>query len=327
MTEATATDFAPPIHGLTVVICTHDRESLLRRTLAHLRQALPTDNLPVRVLVIANACTDGTLDYLSSGEAAASVEGLPLAWADEPVPGKSHALNRAIRLVHTSHMAFVDDDHRVSTDFFRAIERAIEAFPQASILCGRILPDWDGTEPSWVHDDGPYRIYPLPIPRFDLGSMARRIDKSTPSPGGGNLVLRRNVFERLRAFSVELGPRGHDLGGSEDIEFTRRARDSGEYIQYVPEMVQYHYADLERLRLPYLLRKTYQRSRSMARVKHTNPGRVPRYLWRQAATYLFNAAFSVRWARSRFYLMRFSGILGQIRGSLEGLPRSTRGPA
>ena len=154
---------------LTVLVCTHNRVELLGRVIASLDAARRPADWTVRLFVVANACTDGTHDFLAARANAG--DGLPLAWIAEPVPGKSNALNRALPLLEDAVIAFVDDDHRVHTDYLAEIALAAGRWPEAGILCGRILPDWDGSEPQWVHDTGPHRIYPLPVPRYDQGDI------------------------------------------------------------------------------------------------------------------------------------------------------------
>jgi arylsulfatase A-like enzyme/GT2 family glycosyltransferase len=242
--------------------------------------------------------------------------GLPLRLIAVPAPGKSHALNRAIPEIDTDLTAFVDDDHRVDENYLIAIEQAATTWPDAGLYCGRILPDWDGSEPEWVHDDGPYRIYPLPVPRYDQADQPKTITpEEGPIPGGGNLVVRRHVFELAGEFSTELGPHGHDLGGGEDSEYVLRAMNRGVRCQYVPNMVQHHYVDSDRLKLGYLLKKSYQRTRSTSRI-HGN-GRVPLFMWRKLAEYGFHSLFSLSWARRRFYWMRTAAALGEAQGRRE----------
>ena len=185
------------------------------------------------------------------------------------------------------------------------------------MFCGRILPDWDGTEPSWVHDKGPYRIYPLPIPRYDQGQSAKTITLEGPLPGGGNLIIHRDVFTRTGEFSTTMGPHGHDLGGGEDSDFVQRALIGGEHLQYSPDILQYHFVDPNRLRLIYILRKGFQRSRSHIRVRSVSHKRIPRYMWRKLITNFLLTACSWRWARMRFYLSRLASTLGEIQGMLD----------
>ncbi len=311
------------MQSLTVLICTHNRAELLARVLTSLNQAGRPADWSVRLLVAANACSDDTHDllenYLHNHVETGAIE---LEWFAEPTPGKSYALNSAIPRLTGDIVTFVDDDHRVDADYLVNICRAAQAYPEATMFCGRILPDWDGSEPAWVHDEGPYRIYPLPVPRYDQGVNPTPIYAETgPLPGGGNLFLRVDVFARSGGFSTELGPKGHDLGGGEDSAFVLHAVTSGERLQYVPDVLQHHYVDVERLQFSYLLRKAYQRSRSVSRVHHEG-GRVPLYMWRKLAEYGAKSAIPLNWPRTRFYLMRVSATLGEMRGLHEAAQKN-----
>jgi len=302
--------------ALTLLICTHNRADLLERALASINAA-KRPAMPVQILVAANACTDDTVARMQAYQARQAGHGwLPLTLIDVPTPGKSHALNRAIPTIDTELTAFVDDDHRVDENYLVAIEQAAQAWPDTGFYCGRILPDWDGSEPAWVHDEGPYRIYPLPVPRYDQGNAPKPITaEEGPIPGGGNLVVRRRVFELAGQFSTELGPHGHDLGGGEDSEYVLRALARGERCQYTPGIVQHHHVDTERLQLGYLLKKSYQRTRSTARIH--GDGSVPLYMWRKLAEYGFHGVFSLSWAKRRFYWVRTAAALGEIQGRSE----------
>ncbi len=303
---------------LTVLLCTHNRVELLGRVLASLNAARRPEGWSIRLFVVANACTDGTHEYLTNY---AEAEGpLPLEWIAEPAPGKSNALNRALPLLSDAVVAFVDDDHRVHVDYLAEVVAAMERWPEAGVICGRILPDWDGSEPKWVHDEGPYRIYPLPVPRYDQGDEDFEIEAEGPIPGGGNLAVRLEVIADTGPFSTELGPTGHDLGGSEDADWILRALETGAKLHYAPRMVQYHYVDNERLTLQYIAYKGYQRSRSVTRVRSEHEA-VPRYLWRKIATYGAYLLFSWRPQARRFYLVRLASAVGEASGIRDQVQR------
>jgi GT2 family glycosyltransferase len=277
----------------------------------------------VDVLVVANACTDRThalLDLYACAASDSATRGirLPLRWVAEPRMGKSHALNCAIPLLTSERVAFVDDDHRVDGGYIEGVCRAAETYPEADILCGRILPDWDGTEPAWVHDNGPYRIYPLPVPRYDLGDRPISSPHETTTPGGGNLVLRTALFDRVGDFSTVYGPVGRGLGGAEDHEWVLRAISAGARVQYVPYIVQYHFVDPARLTIPYLVRKAYERSASAVRLGGTGNGKalIPAYMIRKAGVYSLAVLMSVGAQQRRFHLVRLAASLGEIKGHM-----------
>ena len=299
---------------ITVLICTHNRVELLGKAIASLNAARRPENADLRIFVVANACSDGTHDYLSNYSPGTNL--LPLDWIAEPTPGKSHALNRALPTLTSPVIAFVDDDHRVDEGYLVGVAEAARTWPEAGLICGRILPDWDGSEPEWVHDAGPYRIYPLPVPRYDQGAEPMRIDLDGSIPGGGNLVARLDVTRSTGPFLTELGPTGHDLGGAEDLEWVRRAMRQGAVLRYAPAIVQYHYVDGERLTLPYLMRKGFQRSKSVMRFRRTEGG-VPLYMWRKVGRYAVRSALSIRAQARRFYLVRLASSLGEMSGMRE----------
>ena len=309
--------------ALTVLICTHNRADLLARTLASINAA-KRPAMRVKILIAANACTDDTVARMRVYQATqVDRDWLPLQLIEVPTPGKSHALNQAIPGIDSELTAFVDDDHRVDENYLVAIEQVTQTWPEAGLYCGRILPDWDGSEPYWVHDEGPYRIYPLPVPRYDQGDQAKLITADEgPIPGGGNLVVRRHTFQLAGQFSTELGPHGHDLGGGEDSEYVLRALSRGVICQYAPAIVQHHYVDAERLQIGYLLKKSFQRTRSTSRI-HGN-GRVPIYMWRKLTEYAFHSVFSLSWARRRFFWMRVAAAWGEITGRRESGHRQKR---
>ncbi|XSG86404.1 MAG: glycosyltransferase [Methylohalobius sp. ZOD2] len=293
--------------NLTILICTHNRPHLLARTLDYLNRA----NYPpqdCQILVVANACRDDTLSLLKTYQ---SKMRIPLKFLEESQPGKSHALNTGLASIDSGIVAFVDDDHRVAPRYPMAIVDAFMKFPDTALVCGRILPDWTGDEPAWIHNNSFYPLYPLPVPHYDQGPEERWICTKGPLPGGGNLALRKEVFDTIGGFSSELGPKGHDLGGSEDSEFVLRALKADFKLRYVPDMVQHHYVDLERLKLGYIIKKAYKRSQTVVRYRKTH--RVPPpYLFRKVVEHFWRALISLYWPEKRFYLVRTAAALGEL---------------
>ncbi|MCE0556603.1 glycosyltransferase family 2 protein [Motilimonas sp. E26] len=300
------------LNKLCVVICSHQRQILLQKTLDYLNQA-QRPLLELQICVVANACSDGTQQMLERyhQDHPGSIK---LIWLDEPRAGKSIALNLALAHLPDWHIALVDDDHRVDSQYLVQIEQALLAWPNADLICGRIVPDWDGSEPNWVHLKSDYAIYPLPIPDYSLGAKPLVLANQHRLPGGGNLVLRQGLFAKVGGFSEDLGPTGHNLCGGEDGEFVSRVMAHQGIIQYTPEIVQFHYVDPERLRLTYLLSKAFQRSCSVVMLSSPLSSPIPKYLWRKLLSYLFHILFSLHWPKTRFYMMRCAAVAGEMCG-------------
>ena len=171
---------------ITVVICTYNRADLLLRTIDSINRAERPEGADLSILVVANACTDATTDRLDAyRQHIKNANGLPLRYLEEKTPGKSHALNRAIHEIDDGYICFIDDDHRLDRGYLLAVVEAIEKHPEITLFCGRVIPDWQGDEPQWLHEKGKYRLYPSPVPNFDLGREVRHLSAETPLPGGG----------------------------------------------------------------------------------------------------------------------------------------------
>ena len=303
---------------LTLVICTHNRSVLLSKALASINNAVTPAQANITILVIANACTDDTVKKLQEyQQRQIDYHWLPMEFVEEPKAGKSYALNKALTLVTSGWVCFTDDDQRVDENYFKSVIDAINNHPETTLLCGKLIPDWTGSEPAWVHEKGQYKITPIPFPHFDLGDNPLILSEKKAIPSGGNLIVEHKVFKRIGTFSEALGPKGHDLMGSEDSDFILRALAVKEPLNYIPAIVQYHYVDSSRLKLPYLIFKGFQRNRSITLTHCPERTRIPKYLWLKLGQYSAGVLFSFNANRIRFYLTKAAGIIGQIVGHIQ----------
>ncbi|MBE0470370.1 MAG: glycosyltransferase family 2 protein [Methyloprofundus sp.] len=297
---------------ITIVICTHNRSNLLLNAIHSISDANSLTDQDISILVIANACSDDTLIKLK--ELKEQGVRFPLSFAVEPTPGKSFALAHAINLIDDGFICFIDDDQRVDKNYLQAILNAIHKHPEISFFCGPIFPDWMGTEPSWVHTQDEYKIYPEPVPCFDLGSKPIKITHETTLPAGGTLIVKKDVFQKIGTFSTDLGPKGHNLVGGEDSDFVLRALNAGETILYMPDIIQYHYVDPERLKLSFLILNSFQRTRSFTLINSPDHSAIPLYMWRKLFNYIASLLISFNRIKIRFYLMRIASTIGEISG-------------
>ncbi len=306
---------------LAVVVCTYNRSASLVETLRSIYACGYAGGEIIDVLVVANHCSDDTLARLADFRTTHPHAHLALDWIEEPQAGKSHALNAAI--AHTAHEAlcFIDDDQTVEAGFLERLIAGMQVHPDDAIYCGRIWPAWDGSEPSWVHAQGEYAIPIRPFPEFDLGPDSFVLAPHERYPSGGNIAVRRSVFETIGGFSVELGPTGHNLAGGEDHDFLKRATAKGCTIRYLPGMRQLHAIDAERMSTPYTMRKSFLRSRANFLIRRDE--RRPRlYMLRKILGHFGSAVFTLNGDRRFFYLVRLAASLGELTGAAESL----RGP-
>ena len=113
---------------ITVAICTRNRSSQLQHTLTQMRKlAIPPD-VQWELLVVNNSSTDATDSVLT-----AFAHCLPLRRLFEPTPGKSHALNLAVREASGDYILWTDDDVLVDPDWINGYHEAFLRWPEAAV--------------------------------------------------------------------------------------------------------------------------------------------------------------------------------------------------
>jgi glucosyl-dolichyl phosphate glucuronosyltransferase len=75
---------------------------------------------------------------------------------------------------------------------------------------------------------------------------------STNFPRGGNMLIKKEVFQKFGMFNTELGRIGTNLLGSEEKEFFDRVRKRGVTLFYWRDLSLQHRIGAERLKIDYL---------------------------------------------------------------------------
>jgi len=256
----------------TVALCTHNHADRLARTLDDLR-VLHAPKASWELLIIDNGCTDSTPALLSTHE-------WPAGWrvrvVREDKLGLSNARNCAIREALGEYLIFIDDDETPNRDWLCAYERLIEAHaPDA--FGGPIEVLFEGERPVWLADE---------LLGF-LGQLNRAdevIPLTEPNTGfnGGNFGFRKDVCEAIGNFDVDLGRKGSDNTGGEEVDFYRRLRAREFKVWWTPEAVIFHRIQAAKLRRSYFLDLHYRQGRMEGSRRRGSGSRLPpKYLFPQ----------------------------------------------
>src|SRR5262245_57051754 len=120
---------------VSVVICTHNRPSLLMTSLLHLMTARVPVDLAWECLVVDNASSRGweTAQFIRR-----FARKMPVRYLWDEVPGLSHARNTAIARATGAVIAFLDDDVTVEDNWFVRLRSAWAEHPEAAAIGGRV---------------------------------------------------------------------------------------------------------------------------------------------------------------------------------------------
>jgi glycosyltransferase involved in cell wall biosynthesis len=232
------------IRSVSILIPTHNRAEILKRTIESLTELRIPTSLDVDVLVIANACHDSTVDVCRD-----SLPGLPLRsrYVEESQPGLSVARNRAIAESTGEICAFLDDDVCVSPQWLEAMVDVYNRYP-ADIVGGKVDLWWAAvTRPEWLDPD-----LEGFLSRLDHGDEV--IELFAPkSIVGANFSLRRKILAATGPFRADLGRVGTNLMSTEDTEFCDRAIEQGARMFYAPSMHLKHWVAPQRVTVEYLM--------------------------------------------------------------------------
>lgn len=233
--------------AVSVVVPTFRRNGALARLLAALA-AQRTDGLDWEVLVVDN-------DPPGAEATVAAASGVPAAYLAEPVLGTVHARNTGLAAARGEVVAFLDDDVVPDPGWLVALTGPVLA-GACDVAGGRVLLDPTRPRPFWFNEDalGGY------LARFDLGPEPTDI-----ATGGwvitANAAFRAPLLRAAGGFDPAFGPRGRVPLANEELDLCRRLVGLGARIRYVPATV-VHDLPEERLRLRYLLRRTFNQGRS-----------------------------------------------------------------
>jgi glycosyltransferase involved in cell wall biosynthesis len=210
---------------LSIILPTYNRAALLPRALAALgrQTAAPSS---YEVIVVDNNSTDGT---------AAVLKGLDrnVRSVREERQGLSYARNAGLAAALGDIVAFTDDDVEVAPDWVEIVLHALDSDPSIDGAGGRVLPAWPEPHPAWLT-----RTHWAPLALQDHGDGKRIFDRDAPiGLVGANVAFRREVFEWLGPFSVEVQRVEDGIGSTEDHEFLSRLYEGGGRMLYLPRML------------------------------------------------------------------------------------------
>lgn len=234
---------------LSIVLATYNRAEQLMITLRSVAEQCAKAAL-WECVVVDNNSQDNTRECVE--RFIASHPELNISYHFEPKQGLSHARNAGIAASTGDIIAFIDDDERITSEFVDAYIHLFDHRADAAAAGGRIIADYPTGRPRWMSR---YTEQPIANP-MDFGHEVRPFPKGR-IPGGGNMAIRRSVFDTIGVFNTSLGRTGKRLIGGEESDLFERMANHGMRVYYAPRAVMYHIIPSEKLTDDYLCRLAY----------------------------------------------------------------------
>jgi glycosyltransferase involved in cell wall biosynthesis len=219
----------------TVVICTRDRPTGLRATLASLQHQTDPN---FGILVVDNGS--------SSPESAMVVEDLAIPRCEflvEPRPGLSRARNRALDAVRTELVAWIDDDEVADPDWVRRLKDGFAHEARPTAVCGVMLPaELDFEAQVRFEQYGGFskgRAMAPEVLRMGTPSVISPLYPLPSFGSGGNMAFRAETLRSLGGFDPCLGLGTRTHGGGE-IRALSMLLSAGHAILHWPAAITWH---------------------------------------------------------------------------------------
>lgn len=234
---------------LSVILCTYNRDRYIYNVLRSIAEGdLPRADY--EVVLVNNNSTDRTEAECRRFQA--DYPDVRLRYCVESNQGLSYARNRGIAESRGEVLVYVDDDALVNPQYLRTYADFFANHPQAAAAGGPIIPQYDGCEePSWMS----HYTRQLVTGKLYLGQHEREFPRGS-YPGGGNAAYRKQVFDQVGLFNVELGRKGNSLIGAEEKDLFDKMTSLGIRFYYLPTAILYHLIPPKKLTQDYFERLT-----------------------------------------------------------------------
>jgi glycosyltransferase involved in cell wall biosynthesis len=233
----------------SLVIATYNRAEQLMITLRSVA-AQTADKAIWECIVVDNNSTDHTRSNIE--QFIADNPSQNIKYCLEKQQGLSHARNAGINNALGDIIAFIDDDEHIVPEFIDSYIELFDRIPQAMSAGGKIIAEYPGGRPVWMSK---YSEEPIANP-MDFGDEIKPFPKGR-IPGGGNMAMRKTVFEEIGVFDTTLGRTGKKLSGGEESDLFERIKSKGMECYYVPKAVMYHIIPESKLNRDYFARLAF----------------------------------------------------------------------
>lgn len=209
---------------LLIVLITYNRLAYTQRTLKALYR---TTELPYYLVVVDNASTDGTVEYLKKHEKREKVD-MVILNPDNYYPGKATNIGWTEGLKaypEATHLMRLDNDMHLEPGWQEAAESYFKAIPEL----GQLGIDHEAIE----------------HPKAKLREMEINGKTLNPWPGcvGGPNIIRRTIWDMGVKYPELMWNDGRDSPMQEDSQFSKAIKDRGYLVGHMTENLAHTFAN------------------------------------------------------------------------------------
>jgi glycosyltransferase involved in cell wall biosynthesis len=238
---------------LSIIICTRDRNELLKKCLNSLVTKSINKNL-YEVQVIDNLPSTECQTLVNSFK-----NRIPnLHYYIEEEIGLSNARNCGLKKAKSKYVAYIDDDALADPHWVSEILKFIKQHKDVAAFGGPYYSYSDEPIPDW---------YPENVLNYDLGNKTKKINIGKEWLNGTNMIFKKDLLLKYHGFNNKLGMRGKSLGYGEETELLLRLKKDNIPVYYSPDIKVKHHLPKRKISLFWLLKNSYISGKSSSQYK------------------------------------------------------------
>lgn len=298
---------------IVVLIPTHGRPKLLRRTLESLADCRKPANYD-KTIIVENGGKFGS-EKLVEEFSAAGIEYLYC-----PEAGKSAALNFALEFVRDSLIVFSDDDARFSENYLEEYAKIASDDGRGKIYGGPVGVDCEVPVPEELR-----RFFPLSVIGFDPDEETLLIARTKFL--GINWAAMSEDVRKAGGFDSALGPGGTLGATGQEADMQSRLIGKGFEPVFLPNAKAWHYVPADRSSPEWALRRARKVGVSKGMRAVADGKNLKRFVGNNRRNILYGFLIGLKnFATGRkypFFQMRYARA--QTIGALEGVEKALGG--
>jgi len=229
---------------ISLVICTHNRDSLLEKCISSIVN-LNSDLSLVEVVVVDNYGKSNTKKLISQFREKNQIS---IQYCYESNIGLSFARNTGVKNAQNEWLVFIDDDSLIDFSYLYNLNQIIADNLHLRCIGGKYLPWYLFGKPRWYNDEW----------ASSSGKPSSFSElKSDQYFDGGNFVIHRSIFSEIGLFNTSLGMSGQKISYGEEIDFQVRMRLNGIPIWYSPNLLILHLVPKYKLKVSWFIKSWY----------------------------------------------------------------------
>ena len=290
---------------LSLVICTYNRADILRLTLPRYETLKIPQNVNLELILVNNNSSDETEVFANNYIKQSDNKKILYKYCFEEQQGLSYARNKGYQKASGEYIAYIDDECILPEKWLEIAVQHIRKSRPAFLggpYYGKYLPN---STSSWFKESfGDSYILQYHLPDGSLQGHYL---------SGGNIIIRRDVFEKIGTFNTDLGMKGDMIHYGEEQDLQKRfiSQFPNESILYISDLFVWHLIRKEKMSISFLFKdaliRGFSATKQMTDHSFTKLLLSPLFLLLSLTHTLFSFAYKL--IESLFSKNTFLGLL------------------